>query len=260
MKIKLCTALLLVLSSTAHANIVNLQRDISQATKDGVSGGINLSGEAATGNTTLIRGSISGDIYHKSGRYLGLLALKGSYGFKGNAGNLDSEPFDANTFVHLRLKAQVQGPLSVEFFAQHEFDMWRRLELRALLGAGLRVDRRLTESFSMSGGVSIMPTWEMLSADVSGPSGVVTYELRASTYAFMAWKISKGISVMATIYWQPLFSDPQDSRVMLDLVSEIDVAKNLALVFEGVLQYDSRPPSEVLSLDVASKIGIRYRF
>ena len=260
MKIILCAIATLLLSGTAHANIVNLQRDIAQATKDGVSGGINLTGEASTGNTMLVRGSLSGDIYHKSGRYLGLLALKGSYGFKGNAGRFDPAPFDANTFIHLRIKAQVFGPMSVEFFAQHEFDMWRRLELRALGGAGLRVDKRLMDAFSISGGVSIMPTWEKLSTSAVESSSDVLFELRISTYLFAAWKITDTVNAMATVYWQPLFSDPQDSRIMLDLVVEVDVAKNLALVFEGVLQHDTRPPAGVLNLDTASKIGIRYKF
>ena len=113
----------------AQVNVEVLRRSLSLS---GFGGKLDASVATYQGNTRGTNLGASGLIGAQTGRHLGYAHANGRYT------RLGGEVSVANYFAHLRYNYQLAQPLWAEALAQAESDRFRRLELRQLLGAGVR--------------------------------------------------------------------------------------------------------------------------
>jgi hypothetical protein len=244
------------MAAPAHGQIVNVQSLVGRAVQDGWTGNAALSGDWLAGNSRLRAGSATATQYWRGGPWLGLLTVAGAYGIKGSATGWQETPFQQKIFEHGRLRRQLSDHLSAEAFVQHEYDRWRRLELRALVGGGLRWDGHPIDGLALAAGLSLMGQAEQLLSPKAGdPLGLV-YELRLSSYLSGALELSKNAAVSATLYAQPQPMDPADIRGLVDVALQVAATPRWSLKLQHSLALDSRPPIGVEGYDATTKAAL----
>ena len=76
----------------------------------------------------------------------------------------------------------------------------------------------------------------------------------------MRLRFTEETRVGATVYVQPRFDQWADVRVLSQASLTVHLAEAVRLVTEFHLNYDSRPPDEVESLDLAlqNRVGVSF--
>lgn len=247
---------LLLLPLAARAQIVNVQALFDETAPQGLSAALEGSADWRTGSTDvlLLRGGAVGQ--YKVGSRALLGALRGEYGWaKGTV-------ISSRLFEHLRYRQRVSDWLAAEAFAQHEFDRFRRLELRALLGAGPRftlwpqqlqqpqaaVQERTYER-QLVVGVALMAELERLQRDAQPDAGQRTLDARVSSYVLGRLKFRENVELVETFYVQPLLVRPRDFRIRNETQLTVQLTKQLSAGVGYVVTYDRYPPAGVPKLD-----------
>ena len=111
---------------------------------------------------------------------------------------------------------------------QHDADAFRRLAVRAVTGAGVRL--RIVEGKHVTFAVAAayMLEYERLSTGLFADSAQQTLDHRLSTYAVVAVS-SKHILIAHTVYTQPRFDDFHDVRMLGDSSLSLIVTKHLSV-------------------------------
>ena len=121
-----------IFSSTGSAQIVDVQSRLSGAPAEGIRGETALSGEWRTGNTDSFTFAADLSIERTRGRNQSFLIVASELGRASGASYANRH------FAHLRHRFHLGERWAVEGFLQSEFDEFKRLELRALAGVGVR--------------------------------------------------------------------------------------------------------------------------
>src|SRR5262249_25742731 len=121
--------------------------------------------------------------------------------------------FSNQDLEHLRYRLAVTGPLFGEIFVQHDHDEFRRLALRALWGAGPRVELKFPGQMEMAAGVSYMMEMERLQQGPWPDSGEKQLNHRLSAYTAINVHMAKRVTLGHTLYVQPRLDLFEDLRV-----------------------------------------------
>jgi hypothetical protein len=234
--------LLLLCTLAAHparAQIVNIQSLFTEEAKAGPSGGLELGGEWRTGANELftVRGALLGQ--YRWGEHALLAVIRGEYG-KSNG-----ERILARTLEHLRARTQLTPRLAAEAFAQHEYDAFRRLQLRALLGAGPRVHLFTSERLRLTSGLALMLERERLASDAQEDAGARSTDLRFSAYLLGRIGLGENVSLVETFYAQPRAGAPSDLRLLNETALVVKANQYVSLSVGFTATYDSRPPATI---------------
>jgi hypothetical protein len=176
------------------------------------------------------------------------------YGIKGDT------PFRDRTFGHLRYNYELGPWLVGEAFTQLERDGFARLQLRTLVGGGLRVQYVGTDAVKVFQGTTPMYEYENLEGTglVDHPATVST--VRWSNYLNVRLRFAEGTHLIGTVYVQPRLDAVGDVRVLHQATLAVDVTEHVRLQAEFNLSYDRRPPDGVEPLDLALRNGLRVSF
>src|SRR5690349_12735916 len=136
MRVAIVLAILLA-SARAEAQIVNVQSLVGAETPEGFSGALDAGVDWRTGNTELLIFSGAATLRYRSDPHLLVAIARGAYGETGEGE--DEELIAKNHFEHLRYRYKLTDLVTPEAFVQHEFDEFRRIQLRALGGLGVRL-------------------------------------------------------------------------------------------------------------------------
>src|SRR5690606_19726059 len=158
-----------------------------------------------------------------------------------------------------RYRYRLESWLSGESFVQHEYDEFRRLQLRALFGLGPRFDLPLPPGNTVAVGTAWMLEYERISDDGLPDAGDEQLNHRWSSYIAAGATLTEGISILHTTYWQPKFDDFADYRFLSETSAVLDVKEWLAVQFSFVAAYDSRPPADVEELDTNLGTALIFR-
>jgi len=244
---------LLPASAAATGRIVNVQAAASRDAEEGLSGELGASLRWATGNTDLTQASGSAAALYLTGPHRFFLTARAVYGIE------DGETSVNNTFEHLRYRRRFEDWLSGESFVQHEYDEFRRLQLRALFGLGPRFDLPLPPGHTAAVGSAWMLEYERISDDGLPDAGDQQLNHRWSNYVAVGAAVVEGISALHTNYWQPKFDDFADYRFLSETSVVLDVKEWLAVQISFVATYDSRPPADVDTLDTNLGTSLLFR-
>lgn len=245
---------------SALGQIVNVQQLAGKPIKPGLTAQAAVTGDWLSGNSQLATAGGSGSVFWRAGPWLSLVTVAGAYGRKGSNGKWAEDPFQSKIFEHVRVRRELQDGLSLEGFAQHEYDRWRRLKLRMVTGGGVRYDMDAAKGLHLAGGVAYMAQWEALLKPQPVDSTGLVLEHRVSSYFVGAADLSENSALLLTVYVQPKISDVMDLRGLVDIAVVLAASKAVALRVNWALGYDTRPPATVRGYDTTGKVALVVGF
>ena len=240
------------LAGTAAAQIVNVQGQLATPPDhDGVSGKLELKVDWRTGNNPLLDIGGGASMLVKRGDLLGLVVARGGYGTSRGL------TLTKRSFEHLRVRYAVDCRWRWEAFAQHEYDAFRRIVIRALVGSGPALQLVESKPATVLAGAAYMFEYEQLDRrDGTIDAGERSVFHRASFYVTGTHKLGDGVSITETIYVQPRLRHPSDVRLFAEVAVTSKLSKRLALSDALTFAYDRTPPYEIERLDTQLVVSL----
>lgn len=167
-------------------------------------------------------------------------------------GESDGEPFQDQSYAHLRWTAMWWDHVGTEVFTQVQRAEFQLLTLRQLTGCGLRFTM-FNDHLAI--GIGGMSDYERISTLETG-----SLDARATTYIRLGKEWEKRIKGQLITYFQPLFTDPEDYRILTTGSLEFSINKLFSLVNELNYAYDTRPPEQVINEDMQIKVKFKIRW
>ncbi|MDQ3368114.1 MAG: DUF481 domain-containing protein [Myxococcota bacterium] len=247
---------LLVTTRSADAQIVNVQGQLAKPPEtDGVTAQAELKLDWREGNNPLFDVGGTGSVLVRHGRFLGLAVARGGYG-KSRGLTLTRRSFE-----HVRARVTLDCRWRWEAFAQHEYDAFRRLSVRAIVGTGPALQIVATKDIGILAGAAYMFELEHLD-DRAGTSdaGDRSVAHRASFYVTGTETLGSGVSIAETIYVQPRFDDPSDVRLLAEVSVTSKLTKRIALSDALIVAYDRTPPDGIKRYDTQLRVSVLVTF
>lgn len=242
-------------SGTGFAQIVNVHNRFLDSSEEGLHGALEASVDWRTGSNDYLTLKAGGGLKGAWGRNV-LLGL-----VEGETGQVEGTRTLNRTLEHVRHRYHFSDVVASEAFLQHEFNEFRRLQLRVLLGAGPRFQVVRGERGGLAVGVALMLERERLrdDAEASDAQRLVT-EYRASSYLLGNVRVMEGFSIVQTVFLQPRLSSPSDFRAMSDTSLVAQANERLSMTVGFVAFYEASPPVGVEKLDTQLRSAIGWRF
>jgi hypothetical protein len=172
-------------------------------------------------------------------------------------GESAQKAFTNKGFLHWRINAPLDRSVSWEFFVQREFDEFRRITDRSLLGLALRMGLMRFgdngENGTVYWGSGIMSEHEAYQ------SASPVDRLRWTNYVSGSYR-HKGFSIASIWYVQPDLGDFGDVRALTDTSVSVGLTEQLSWRLGVKASYTSRPQATVKSYDVDIQNGIVWSF
>ncbi len=173
----------------------------------------------------------------------------------------DGEEAVNEGFTHLRWTRMWTRRWGTEFFGQVEFDEFRRLDRRALLGGGARWPLIETASQQLFLGTGLMAEFERLEPLAGGEEATDVDAVRSTSYVAFRRAPSDGrVSYLATLYFQPVVDEPEDFRLLGESEIAVALGARLSLGFVLVVKHDNDPPLGIEERDLQLTNRLRVRF
>lgn len=238
--------LLLLFSSQSEA-FLNIE-GFRQQEKLGFNGNFQMKSSGAQGNTDKSSLSTSSLQIYKTDywEYLGVV----SYDYGESTGRKDTN----KGYVHLRVSQWLTEELGWENFIQVEFNEFRHLELRSLVGTGLRYKAFRSPSSSLFMGWSFFYEREQLK-ELSDETGI-----RGNIYIAYNYLLLENLDLIAIGYYQPLYERLKDYRIQGEIVLEGKLNSFLSLVLEYNIAHDSFPPPGIKYTDHSYLTGFQLKY
>lgn len=184
--------------------------------------------------------------------------LKKIYFLLGNYKLIDSEEGNLQNawFLHGRFNYKFSEVLRLESFLQGQYNQLLVVEQRNLMGAGLRVKWVDKERFTGYAGNSYM-----YEVEYSDRAGTTNYNHRNSTYFTLSYTPkSQKFSVANTVYYQPLYRDFDDYRILEQFRLDIPLSSWLKVFSTYNYYFDSKTPlnTEEYTSDLNIGVGISF--
>ncbi len=250
--IKQSLLLFILLSSNADA-IVNMEELHTGEPKPGFSGQVELSMQNSRGNSDKQEYSLGSRLQHHRDAITNYLLLSGSYGESNGIKNTEKG------FLHARHIHRLGPILSAEAYTQAETDTFARLELRALLGAGVRLTllprAERGEAYLGLGGY-----YSEERIDQSFADGGTEALWRANSYLVLKYQVSDNTTLLSTTYYQPALKDAADYRLLEQAAMRVKVSEMLSLIVALDYRRDNRPPIGVEKEDINLSTSLSLEF
>lgn len=177
---------------------------------------------------------------------------------KTSQGKQEDKKFKNASFAHLRWTWMPWKLIGPEVFTQIQHDQFKSLKMRQLNGIGLRSEFFHFDTFVMSLGTGAMTDFERLT------SGEESTDIRSTSYLSLAKSFDKKKKnlILLTVYYQPLFNNPEDYRVNLEAnVRTVLISSWNILIDNSVnYMYDTSPPDQIQTNDLVIKANIVYEW
>ena len=244
-------------SGPAHAQIVNVQSALATEARAGLSGSVTASADWRTGSSDLLLLGLAPIARFRADDHLIVLILRGEYG---RSGELD---IVKKAFEHLRYRFRFHPRVLAEVFEQAEYDQFRLLELRALVGAGPKFDLLARKRLSLALGVAYLFEYERPSAAALETDSERFH--RASSYLMGRFELDDRVQIVETLYAQPCLTDPGDIKLLNESQLVVHLGRAMSLTTSVALAFDSAPLHQADGtaldrLDTTTKTSITVSF
>jgi len=238
---------LLTSASPAFA-FMNIE-SIRLANKEGTSGSLGLKLNGQSGNTEKLTSEFNTLTIERSDLNEYLLAGKYRYGESRRI----KDTHDGN--LHVRYTRYIVNWPAVETFAQTQFNEFKQLKRRDLLGVGLRTLLQRAEANSLYLGTGLFYEHEKFENRFPDEETV-----RANIYLSFVRTFNAQVSGSVIVYYQPSLEGFGDTRVQVDSGLQVNLAAKLALTLDYDIQYDSQPVPGVAKTDTIYLVGLAYAY
>ena len=252
--ILLSLALLVLPFESLQAAIVDVQGKIEGDKEEGWRTRLTFSGNKRTGNTELLDVRGAARVQYRENAHLAYILVDGTYGLKGD------DPYVSKVFEHIRYRYMFGDSWGLESFAQHEFDEFRRLSLRAIGGLGPRLvlfDGAVAEVFV---GSAYMFEYEKLTQGATDDAGEVSSKHRSSNYLRAEFDITIPVTLSLLLYAQPKIGDYKDIRWLSRNSVSVKLNEFFGVKFSFVAMYDAKPAQNVEKLDTHFNTALNFSF
>ena len=253
-KCSLIVCLVLFHATTQLAGQVNIEALRTEHTDSGFVGSMGADLTLRTGNVELIKLKANARLEHIGESATWLLLTQGDLGFVGG------ERFSNDGLLHIRHGMVVTSIVTLEGFAQVNYDRARLLKFRGIAGAGPRLYLVSDQGQGFSLGAAYMYEHEVLDLPATAIHPLKSEVHRASFYGVAKLSAGPRVVFASTTYFQPRLDEFEDMRVLNNTGMAIAVSGRISLVLRFNLRYDSRPPDGVAGLDTELTNGLSIRF
>ncbi len=254
MKAAFAIALAIASSTAARAQIVNVQPLLAKEPHPGFAAAVEAAVDWRTGNTDLLLVSGSALGRYHLGRHLVFAYVRGELGKKSGANFIDRD------LEHLRYRLRVLRFVDGEAFVQHDRDAFRRLALRAIGGAGPRLQIARSRLVEAAVAVAYMLEYERLREGKEPDAGRATLAHRLSGYVTLFVRVGERLKIGHTVFVQPRLDARRDVRLLSETELLVAATQHVALKNSLTLTFDSQPPVGVSALDTTLKSSIQISF
>ena len=251
-RILLCLPLVLGAAPLgAQVNIEALRRD---TLPPGLSGALRATFSVKSGNVDLVQLALAGRSDLVTGRLATFLVGNTRIGF------LDSTRFLSAGLLHVRQSYAVRPWLLPEWFAQVNYDEPRLINVRGLVGGGVRVRVADGGPARLWIGTGVMFEHERLDLLRGAEHAARISVVRSSSYGALRLRAADHLALTMTIYLQPQLSRPEDLRVIHEMAMSVAVTQAIAVTISFDLRFDSRPPDGITAVDLDLESGLAVLF
>jgi len=249
-KILLIIALLLPSFAFSQVNIESIRN--GKESKNPIWGETKGGLELQRGNVEINAIDLDFLIHFKKNNHHVFLQSKTSQGKQGDT------KFKNSSFLHLRWTWMFTKIIGVELFSQLQHDEFKALEIRQLNGIGIRSELFHSKTFSLSLGSGAMTDFERLTSKEENNV------IRSTSYitAIKTFNKNKKNLILFTLYYQPLFTNPEDYRINLEANVRTSLISfwNISLDNSINYLYDTNPPDNIKTDDLIIKTNVVYEW
>lgn len=256
LRIWLAIAVIAGTATAARAQIVNVQGALAKPpVHDGATGQVELKLNWREGNSPLFDVGGAGSLVVRQGTVLGLVLARGEYGTSRGL------TLTRKSFEHVRARIELDTRWRWEVFAQHEYDQFRRLSLRALAGTGPALQILDSPEIALLAGAAYLFEYERLDSRMgAGDAGERSTAHRASLYVTGHEDAGAGALIVETIYAQPRLDRPGDVRMLGELAVQTKLSARFAIKNSFTVAYDRTPPDGVQRYDTSLEVALAATF
>lgn len=182
--------------------------------------------------------------------------LKNTFFFSGSAALVRSEDqdFQNSWFIHLRYNLKLNNKWRMEAFVQDQNNQLLSINSRSLLGAGLRYKFVRGAYFQAYLGNSYM--YEKEGSSIVDQT---YYNHRNSTYLSFGLSFEESkLELVNTIYFQPLYTDISNFRLLEQFKAEMPLFKKLKASMLFNYFYNNLNPFETSEFSSVFSVGLTY--
>lgn len=234
------------------AQIVNIENARMQSDTTGWMGGAGAAVNLTQNTTKIFGADVAAHLQYKTSNDKGLWLILGNYGFL-KAG--DSK-FISNGFVHLRYNRKINEWLRWEAFGQFQNNIITQIDSRILVGTGPRFKIIKTKAFRLYAATLFMYENEK---ERTAPT-VKHSDLRSSSYVSFTYTPKDNIELVSTTFYQPLFKQLSDYRLLNQAVLKVKATKHFSLSVKWNYLFDKVPAGTAPKTTYNFGTGIDFEF
>ena len=232
------------------AQIVNIETQRIQSDTTGWLGNIGSSFSFENNVIEVLHISTLVHVEYKTKRSLYLFLV--NYDFLRGS----NQTLDNNLFYHLRYNYKLSKVLRWEAFTQLQNNKITGIRSRFLLGSGPRFKIAGSPHFSLYASTAAMYEYEK---EQTFPV-IIRKAMRSSSYITASFKPSAIVELIGTIFYQPLFKDFSDYRILNEMSLNLKIAKHFTIETGWQYLYDSNPVPSIPRISYTITNGIAYLF
>ncbi len=236
--------------TTSFAQIVNVENLRMQSDTTGWMGNIGTGFRFEKNATKVISINVNAHVEYKTKKSLYLFLINYNL-LKGN-----NQTFNDNIFYHLRYNYKINKWLRWEAFTQLQHNNVTGIQSRLLAGTGPRFKLSGGRRFALYGGAAVM--YENEKEKTVPP--VIHRDLRGNSYVSCTYKPSDNSEITGTVFYQPLFKDFSDYRVLNEISIKFRFIKHFSFTTSWYYLYDSKPATSFPKLNYSISNGIEFEF
>lgn len=245
--------LVALLPSLAAAQIVNIEEQRITGTSDSVHwyGNLRFGANFVKVQDHVLQLNTAAQIEYKQGKSLFLFLMDGRFLRAGG------KQFNNAGFAHLRYNRKLTDPVSMEFFAQAQYNRLLLIELRVLGGAGLRY--RLFKDASGKNRIYAGTAYLYEKNQFTDETPERNWH-RLSTYLSFTFRPWQGVTLANTTYFQPQLADWANYRFSTETRLDMPLGKKLSFFTDFSLQTDNALPSDAPEVTYIWQNGLTFKF
>lgn len=245
--------LILIFSFSAFAQ-VNTEKFRTPEEFKGVAGYLELSGTLKRGNSEKTEGNFDGRLDWKASGTTTFFIFESEHEW------INGDRFSSLGLFHIRNIVELTERFNWETFAQINYDKNLLINNRELAGTGIRTMLFNSENSDAAFGTAYMfehenydlPDTAMHSQDIT--TG------RWSNYLSLFIRINTIVSFGGVVYYQPMFSNFEDFRLLTENSLVIQLSKMFSFSVNLKIRHDSIPPEGIKKTDTKMNFGIVFKF
>lgn len=168
----------------------------------------------------------------------------------------NGQSFTNNIFYHVRYNHKLTKVLRWEVFTQLQQNNVTGIRHRFLAGTGPRWKIKNSPNFTLY--VATAAMFENERENIDPP--LIHDDVRSSSYITGSLKPIEELEISGTLFYQPLFKDFSDFRVLNELRFSYKIFKRLALTTSWYYLFDSEPAASTPKLNYSISNGLEWEF